>query len=237
MKNEKADSVQRMFGSIAPRYDLLNHLLSLNIDKRWRRAAVDHLLRGARADGRFLDGCAGTLDLGLELARRGRFQGRVTAYDFSFPMLERGMPKLGAAGGPDPLDVTCADALVLPFRDRTFDGATIGFGVRNLVDLDAGFRETARVLKPGGRLVVLEFTTPGFKPFRDAYLWYFTKVLPWIGQRISGHSSAYTYLPDTVLNFPQPKALAQRMTAAGFRDVGYSTLTGGIAAIHYGTRI
>jgi len=237
MKNEKADAVQSMFSSIAPRYDLLNHLLSLNIDKRWRRAAVDVLLRGARADGQFLDGCAGTLDLGLELARRGRFQGRVTAYDFSFAMLERGMPKLGAIGGADPLDVVCADALVLPFRDRSFDGATIGFGVRNLVDLDAGFREAARVLKPGGRLVVLEFTTPSFKPFRDLYLWYFTRVLPWIGSRISGHSSAYTYLPDTVLNFPQPKALAARMAAAGFRDVDYSTLTGGIAAIHHGTRI
>ncbi|HEX6590238.1 MAG TPA: class I SAM-dependent methyltransferase [Longimicrobiales bacterium] len=233
----KSAAVRSMFGSIAPRYDLLNHLLSLNIDKRWRRAAVDVLLRGAKSDGQFLDGCAGTLDLGLELARRGRFTGRVTAYDFSFPMLERGVPKLGAIGAPDPVDVVCADALVLPFRDRTFDGATVGFGVRNLVDLDAGFREAARVLKPGGRLVVLEFTTPSLKPFRDLYLWYFTKVLPWIGRRISGHDSAYTYLPDTVLNFPQPKALAARMTTAGFRDVGFRTLTGGIAAIHYGTRV
>ena len=237
MKDQKATAVQSMFGSIAPRYDLLNHLLSLNIDKRWRRAAIDELLRGARADGRFLDGCAGTLDLGLELARRGRFTGRVTAYDFSFPMLERGMPKLEALGARDPLDVACADALVLPFRDRQFDGATVGFGVRNLVDLDAGFREAARVLKPGGRLVVLEFTTPAFKPFRDLYLWYFTKVLPWIGARISGHASAYTYLPDTVLDFPAPKALAERMRGAGFKDVGFRTLTGGIAAIHYGTRI
>ena len=233
---QKSKSVQSMFGSIAPRYDLLNHLLSLNIDKRWRRAAVDELLRGARADGQFLDGCAGTLDLALELSRRARFKGRVAAYDFSFPMLERGMPKLTSNGFREPVDVTCADALVLPFRDRTFEGATIGFGVRNLVDLDAGFREAARVLKPGGRLVVLEFTTPAFKPFRDLYLWYFTKVLPWIGKRISGHASAYTYLPDTVLNFPQPKALAERMRAAGFRNVDFRTLTGGIAAIHHGTR-
>ena len=251
MKNEKAASVQSMFGSIAPRYDLLNHLLSLNIDKRWRRAAVDELLRGARADGRFLDGCAGTLDLALELSRRGRFAGRVTAYDFSLPMLERGMPKLnrkGDAGGvepgsrvrggaAEPVDVACADALRLPFRDRTFDGATVGFGVRNLVDLDAGLFEAARVLKPGGRLVILEFTTPGFKPFRDLYLWYFTKVLPWIGRRISGHDQAYTYLPETVLHFPRPKELAERMRAAGFRDVDWRTLTGGIAAIHYGTRV
>ena len=227
-----------MFGSIAPRYDLLNHLLSLNIDKRWRRATVDELLRGTRADGRFLDGCAGTLDLALELARRGRFVGRVTAYDFALPMLERGVPKLTADGGAaQPIDVTCADALRLPFRDRTFDGATIGFGVRNLVDLDAGLREAARVLKPGGRLVILEFTTPAFKPFRDLYLWYFTRVLPWVGRRISGHDSAYTYLPDTVLHFPQPRELAERMGAAGFRDVDFRTLTGGIAAIHSGTRV
>lgn len=234
---DKSAAVKSMFGSIAPRYDLLNHLLSLNIDKRWRRAAVDELLRGARADGRFVDGCAGTLDLALELSRRGRFSGRVAAYDFSFPMLEQGLPKLRkAAGAPEPIDVACADALTLPFRDRTFDGATIGFGVRNLVDLDAGLREAARVLKPGGRLVVLEFTTPGFKPFRDLYLWYFTRVLPWVGRRVSGHDSAYTYLPDTVLHFPRPKALGERMGAAGFRDVGWRTLTGGIAAIHYGTR-
>ncbi|HUF12010.1 MAG TPA: class I SAM-dependent methyltransferase [Longimicrobiales bacterium] len=237
MKNDKAASVQSMFGSIAPRYDLLNHLLSLNIDKRWRRAAVDELLRGARADGRFLDGCAGTLDLALELTRRGRFAGRVTAYDFAFPMLERGLPKLATGGGaPEPIDVVCADALRLPLRDRTFDGATIGFGVRNLVDLDAGLREAARVLKPGGRLVVLEFTTPAFKPFRDLYLWYFTKVLPWVGRRISGHDSAYTYLPESVLHFPRPKELAEQMRGAGFRDVGWRSLTGGIAAIHYGTR-
>jgi demethylmenaquinone methyltransferase/2-methoxy-6-polyprenyl-1,4-benzoquinol methylase len=226
-----------MFGSIAPRYDLLNHLLSLNIDKRWRRAAVDELLRGTRADGLFLDGCAGTLDLALELSRRGRFEGRVTAYDFAFPMLEQGLPKLDGDGAREPVDVACADALRLPFRDRTFDGATVGFGVRNLVDLDAGLREAARVLKPGGRLVVLEFTTPAFKPFRDLYLWYFTKVLPWVGRRISGHDSAYTYLPETVLHFPRPKELGERMRGAGFRDVGWSTLTGGIAAIHYGTRV
>lgn len=235
--DDKSTAVQSMFGSIAPRYDLLNHLLSLNIDKRWRRAAVDELLRGTRADGLFLDGCAGTLDLALELSRRGRFEGRVTAYDFAFPMLEQGLPKLEGNGVREPVDVACADALRLPFRDRTFDGVTVGFGVRNLVDLDAGLREAARVLKPGGRLVVLEFTTPAFKPFRDLYLWYFTRVLPWIGRRISGHDSAYTYLPETVLHFPRPKELAERMRSAGFRNVGWSSLTGGIAAIHYGTRV
>src|SRR5688500_13119902 len=120
--SEKSASVRSMFGSIAPRYDLLNHLLSLNIDKRWRRAAVDELLKGARPDGLFVDGCAGTLDLALELSRRGRFTGRVTAYDFAFPMLERGMLKLDGDGAREPIDVTCADALRLPFRDRTFNG-------------------------------------------------------------------------------------------------------------------
>jgi len=235
--DEKAAAVRGMFGAIAPKYDLLNHVLSLNIDKRWRRDAVDILLKGAPRDGTYLDGCAGTLDLALELARRPRFDGQVVAYDFALPMLQGGVPKLGRNGERAPLDVTCADALRLPFRDRSFDGVTIGFGVRNLADLDAGLGEAARVLKPRARLVILEFTTPSFKPLRDLYLFYFTRILPWIGRRLSGHDSAYTYLPESVLEFPRPPELASRIEAAGFRDVGWESLTGGIAAIHHAVRI
>src|SRR5690606_33560512 len=168
---EKAAAVRRMFGAIAPRYDLLNHLLSLNIDRRWRRRTVDWLLADLEPDGTFLDACAGTLDLALELAGRRGFRGQVIASDFSLPMLERGRPKIQTHA----IRTACADALCLPFPDQTFDGATVGFGVRNLADLDAGLNELARVLRPGGRLVILEFTTPVRQPLRGLYLFYFRK--------------------------------------------------------------
>ncbi|HEX5869767.1 MAG TPA: class I SAM-dependent methyltransferase, partial [Longimicrobium sp.] len=130
----------------------------------------------------------------------------------------------------------CADALALPFADEAFDGATVGFGVRNLADLDAGLREMARVLKPGARLVILEFTTPGWQPFRGLYFFYFLKVLPMVGRMVSKHSSAYTYLPESVLSFPAAPELARRMEAAGFGGVKWETLSGGIAALHHGTK-
>jgi demethylmenaquinone methyltransferase/2-methoxy-6-polyprenyl-1,4-benzoquinol methylase len=129
-----------------------------------------------------------------------------------------------------------ADALELPFPDGEFDGALVGFGVRNLADLDAGLAEAARVLKPGSRLVVLEFTTPEFAPLRAAYLFYFRRLLPLIGRAVSKHTDAYTYLPESVLNFPTPDGLARRLTAAGFHEVNFELLSGGICALHYGTR-
>jgi demethylmenaquinone methyltransferase/2-methoxy-6-polyprenyl-1,4-benzoquinol methylase len=129
-----------------------------------------------------------------------------------------------------------ADALELPFADAVFDGATVGFGVRNLTDLDQGLRESARVLKPGARLVVLEFTTPARQPMKALYLAYFRRMLPLIGRLVSKHTTAYTYLPESVLNFPTPDALADRMRAAGFTDVSYKTLFGGICALHVGVK-
>jgi demethylmenaquinone methyltransferase/2-methoxy-6-polyprenyl-1,4-benzoquinol methylase len=231
-QGEKAAAVRRMFGSIAPRYDLLNHLLSANIDKLWRRRAVDRLGWERVPDGLYLDNCAGTLDLAVELARRGSFRGRVVGSDFTFQMLERGWPKVERL----PVEPACADALLLPFPDATFDGATVGFGVRNLADLDAGLREQARVLKPGARLVILEFTTPTWQPFRGLYFFYFRRMLPAIGKLVSKHDSAYTYLPESVLTFPEPPELAAKMERAGFGEVGWRTLSGGIAALHWGTR-
>ncbi len=229
---EKAAHVRRMFSSIAPRYDLLNHVLSLNVDRLWRRRAVDRLGWERAPGGTYLDNCAGTLDLAVELARRAGFRGRVVGSDFTFAMLERGTGKLAAL----PVEPACADALTLPFGDGTFDGATVGFGVRNLADLDAGLAEMARVLKPGARLVILEFTTPGWQPFRGLYFFYFLKVLPLVGQMVSKHSSAYTYLPESVMSFPEPPELARRMEAAGFGGVKWETLSGGIAALHHGTK-
>jgi len=231
-QEEKAAHVRRMFSSIAPRYDLLNHVLSLNVDRLWRRWAVNRLGWERAPEGTYLDNCAGTLDLAVELARRPAFRGRVVGSDFTYAMLEHGADKL-----PDlPVEPACADALSLPFADATFDGATVGFGVRNLADLDAGLREMARVVKPGGRAVVLEFTTPGWQPFRGLYLFYFLRVLPAVGKIVSKHGTAYTYLPESVRQFPAPPELAARMERAGFADVGWKALSGGIAALHWGTR-
>ena len=230
--DEKAAHVRRMFSSIAPRYDLLNHLLSLNIDKVWRRRAVDRLGWERNPSGTYLDTCAGTLDLSVELARRPGFSGRVVGSDFTYAMLEHGTDKLAAIA----VEPACADAMLLPFADEAFDGATVGFGVRNLADLDVGLRETARVLKPGARFVILEFTTPGWQPFRGLYLFYFLRVLPAVGRLVSKHDSAYTYLPESVRQFPEPPELAARMERAGFAEVGWTTLSGGIAALHWGTK-
>ena len=219
-----------MFTAIAPRYDFLNHLLSLNIDRSWRRAAVARLDWERRPGGVYLDLCAGTLDLAAELALRPGFRGTVLGADFAVPMLVRGRNK-----APRAVPVG-ADALALPFPDAAFDGALVGFGVRNLANLDAGLEEAARVLKPGARFVILELATPRFAPLRAAYLFYFRYILPAVGRMISKHRDAYTYLPESVVGFPAPEAFAERLAAAGFHDVGFTRLTGGICAVHHGTR-
>jgi demethylmenaquinone methyltransferase/2-methoxy-6-polyprenyl-1,4-benzoquinol methylase len=229
---EKATAVQGMFSAIAPRYDLLNHLLSLNIDKRWRRRAVDVLLRDNNWSGRYLDACAGTLDLSVEVGGRANFGGRVIASDFAFPMLAAGIHKIGARR----ISPVCGDALRLPLRNNQFDGVIVGFGVRNLASVHEGVRELTRVLKPGGKLVILEFTTPTWQPFRALYLGYFTRVLPLVGRVVSKHGDAYSYLPESVLEFPKPVNLAGIMEAAGLSSVSWKTLTGGIAAVHWGIK-
>jgi demethylmenaquinone methyltransferase / 2-methoxy-6-polyprenyl-1,4-benzoquinol methylase len=229
----KAAEVRTMFGAIAPRYDLLNHLLSMNRDRTWRRRAVDRLLESGPADGVYLDACAGTFDLSVELASRSGFRGRVLAFDFALPMLLAGQSKLaGRAILP-----ACADALQLPLPDASVDGAMVAFGVRNLASLEAGLAEFARVIRPGGRLVVLEFMTPQWQPFRGLYLFYFRHVLPLVGRALSRHHSAYNYLPESVLQFPEPPALAELMGAAGFGAVRWTQMTGGIVATHVGERV
>jgi len=228
----KRTYVQRIFSEIAPRYDLLNSLLSLGIDRRWRTLALRRLGWTAAPTGTYLDLCAGTLDVGAELAGRTGFNGRVLAADFAEPMLRAGLGK-----APDDVLVpVVADALALPVADDSFDGAIVAFGIRNVADLDAGLREVRRTLKPGARFVILEFSTPRVPVVRSGYLFYFHHILPRIGRAISGHKTAYTYLPRSVANFPETGALAAAMTRAGFRDVRFETLSLGIAAVHMGTK-
>jgi demethylmenaquinone methyltransferase/2-methoxy-6-polyprenyl-1,4-benzoquinol methylase len=225
---DREKQVQTIFSEIAPRYDLLNHVLSLNIDRAWRRKAVDALGWDRAPDGRYLDACAGTYDLALELVERDGFGGHVVASDFAQPMLVVGQPKVeGRRVAP-----VCGDTLELPFPDGAFDGATVGFGVRNLADLDRGFREFRRVLKPGARLVVLEFTTPPNRLVNAGYQFYFNRILPIIGRVVSGHPWAYTYLPESVKRFPGPGELAEKLEGAGFSSAEYRLLSFGIAAIH-----
>ena len=227
-----ATAVRRMFGAVAPRYDLLNHLLSLNIDRRWRKRAIDRLLETGNPVGQYLDACTGTLDLAVELAGRGGFRGQVLALDFSLPMLERGRRKIRGM----PVAITCGDALTLPAADATFDGATVGFGMRNLASLEAGLVELARVLRAGAPLIILEFSTPVRQPLRALYLFYFRMLLPRIGRAISRHDEAYAYLPASVLAFPAPDVLATLLGRCGFEHIAWEPLTGGIAAIHRAQR-
>lgn len=228
--DRKRTYVRQMFSTIAPRYDLLNRVLSLTIDRHWRRDAVDRLAWDREPAGRYLDLCAGTLDLAAELYRRDGFAGEVVGADFAMPMLRLGRgkaPGVAAVG---------ADAQQLPFPDAAFDGCMVAFGIRNLADMDAGFAEMARVLRSRGRLVILEFSLPTRRPVRSLYLFYFRHVLPRIGRLVSKHTSAYTYLPDSVHTFPEPAAMVQRIHAHGFSDVAYRALTGGIAALYEAER-
>ena len=224
----RSDQVRTLFSEIAPRYDLLNHLLSLNIDRRWRRRAIRELGWENEPGGTYLDLCTGTFDLAAELARRSGFRGTVLASDFAFPMLARGRGKIRGS----PVLPVCGDTQLLPFADSSFEGVTVGFGVRNLAEPQAGFREACRVLRPGGRLVVLEFTVPPGRLMRAVYLLYFNHILPLAGRLVSGHPWAYSYLPKSVRDFPGPQRLAELMLGAGFGGVDWFLVSGGIAAIH-----
>ena len=235
MLSPKANQIRQMFSAIAYRYDFLNHLLSLNIDQSWRRKTITFLKDTlSESPALCLDLCCGTGDLALELARRGSAQ--VIGSDFSHSMLQLGLEKIRKQGLATRIWIAEADALNLPFRGGTFDAMSIAFGLRNLESLAHGLSEMHRVLKPGGKLVVLEFSKPTNALFNSLFQFYFFKVLPRIGALISRNAYAYSYLPDSVNQFPDQKQLSDIMMNSGFENVNYLNLSGGIAAIHYGEK-
>ena len=222
-----ATEVRGMFDRIAGVYDLMNSAMTAGLHHQWRQRAVDRAEVGPRSDA--LDVCCGTGDLALELRRRIGADGRVVGCDFSEPMLELARRKSGEEGLP--VEFGWADALELPYGDEGFDAVTIGFGARNLADLGRGLAEMARVLKPGGRLVILEITRPQREPLASFYSLWFDRVVPVIGS-FAGDSDAYSYLPHSVRTFPEPESLAAMMDEAGLREIRWLLLAGGIIAIH-----
>ncbi|MCU1334727.1 MAG: ubiquinone/menaquinone biosynthesis methyltransferase [Bryobacterales bacterium] len=239
--NEQAAAqwVRGMFGRIAPRYDLLNHLLSFNLDKRWRARTVARVADILdRPDARVLDLCCGTGDVLLALEARARRP--LLASDFCHPMLLEARRKIearhksAARGFRTP--VFEADALLLPLADASLDLITVAFGFRNLANYQTGLEEMLRVLKPGGTAAILEFSQPSNRAFRAMYGFFSTRVLPRIGGIISGSQDAYSYLPESIRKFPGAEQLAQDMRRAGFSSVEFERMTGGAVALHLGRK-
>jgi demethylmenaquinone methyltransferase/2-methoxy-6-polyprenyl-1,4-benzoquinol methylase len=228
---EFATQVRGMFDRIAGVYDLMNSAMTAGLHHQWRERAVDRAEVGAGSDA--LDVCCGTGDLALALRRRIGPDGRVVGCDFSEPMLELARRKSGEEGLA--VEFGWADALDLPYGDQSFDAVTVGFGARNLADLERGLAEMARVLRPGGRLVILEITRPTREPLSSFYSLWFDRLVPVLGT-VAGDQDAYSYLPQSVRSFPEPEALAAMIDRAGLTEIRWLLLAGGIIAIHSATR-
>ena len=231
--DKSGSRVRGMFAEIAPRYDLVNRILSGGIDVWWRHVTVRRA--PPPPAGAMLDVCCGTGDLALAYAATSGPGVRIVASDFCRPMLDRGVAKARRAGRP--IEWVEADAQALPFPAASFDLVTVAFGLRNIADTEAGLAEMARVCRPGGTLAILEFSLPSNALVRSAYLWYFRRVLPWIGNVVGrSRSDAYTYLNQSVEEFPCGAALATLVEAAGFTDVQAIPLTCGIASLYVARR-
>ncbi len=228
-----AEAVREMFSGIATKYDFLNHFLSGNIDRKWRKLVAKKLKSVLEnPDALVLDVACGTGDLSLELQRNAR--AKVIGTDFCRPMLDIAFDKNDKSTTKIPY--LEADGMNLSFADETFDAVTIAFGLRNFSNWQNGLIELRRVLKTGGKLAILEFSTPLIPGFRQAFQFYFSSILPRIGGIVSGSRGAYEYLPDSVARFPDQKNLAKMMQETGFAEVEYKNLTGGIAALHTGIK-
>ena len=230
MSQEHGQRVASMFGRIAGWYDFLNHFLSLGLDILWRRRLVDHLALPTERPARLLDLAAGTLDVSLEAARRHPHL-RVAAADFCLPMLVQGLRKLTGQPGASIAPVQ-ADGRALPFADASFDAVSIAFGIRNIKPRSAAYAELLRVLRPGGRLCILEFGSGRQPILGGLYNFYLNRLLPAIGQIFSSDTGAYRYLADTILEFPDAASLAQELRQAGFASVGWTKLSLGIVVVH-----
>lgn len=234
--DKSSERVRQMFGQIAPRYDRLNHILSLNIDRWWRRTTVARLR--PREGDQILDVCSGTGDLAFAFWRRTRGRAQIVASDFCPEMLAVGREKQQRRNiAEDQLRFVEADALALPFSDNSFDIVTVAFGLRNVADTSAGLAEMVRVCRSGGRVAILEFSTPRRQPMKSLYGWYFRNVLPRIGQRLNrNQADAYEYLPQSVGEFPSYEQLAELMRTVGLRAVRFRPLTFGVATLYTGER-
>lgn len=233
--DKSGDRVKRMFGEIAPKYDLMNHVLSMNVDRYWRWRTV-RLLSPEPAEP-ILDLCTGTGDLAFAFHRYTKGLAPIVAADFCPEMLEIGERKKLKAGVNGEIRFVEADALNLPFDDDRFQIVSVAFGLRNVADTDRGLAEMVRVCRPGGQVAVLEFSMPTWQPFKAAYGWYFRRVLPRIGQMFAKNkSSAYRYLPESVSEFPSGQALAERMQAAGLTNVKCHPFTLGVATLYVGVK-
>jgi len=228
LPEDHARRVREMFARISPRYDLLNHLLSVNCDRRWRRALVRKLRPLVPENARVLDVACGTGDLSIEIFENT--EAEVVGVDFCRPMLELAQQKTRRVHFVE------GDAMRLSFADGTFDAVTIGFGLRNLANVESGIRELLRVLKPRGWVAILEFSQPAAPGFRALVAFYYSRFLPRVGGWISGSRDAYQYLPDSISRFPDQGKLAEMMREAGFEEVSFQNLTGGVAALHTGQR-